>query len=65
MGWDDQARVNGNPGREDFTTLDLIVSIAKCNCQDRNRLYELITPCVGSFGPLRLDLEIRGTARSV
>lgn len=48
---------------EKFTTLDLIVFIVKCNCQDRYRLYELITPIVGSFGPLRLELEIRGTAR--
>lgn len=57
--------MNEISGEDESTTLDLIVSIAKCNCQDRNRLYELVTPPVGSFGPLRLELEIRGTARSV
>lgn len=54
-----------HPEKEEFTTLDLIPSKAKCNFQGRNRLYELITSLFGSLGPLRLQLEIRGTARSI
>lgn len=57
--------MNELPGNEEFTTLDLILSTANCNFQGRNRLYELIASLFGSLGPLRPQLEIRGTARRI